>query len=121
MSKSRNLAAFQQAMLQMMTETNEKLDKICALLVSNQLLQECVSPEGKVRTAEECADIVNESYCAGMCLSDELTDHRKKFDYQKSEFFLDEDEDELQEDSDEEDEDSDDNEPPTTTHFSMKF
>ena len=113
------MLAFQQTMLDMMVQTNEKLDKICALLISNQLLQECVSPEGQPRTAEQCADIVSESFCAGMCLADELSDHRKKFDYQKSEFFIDdEEEEEVEEESYDEDDDDD---SPAQTHFSMKF
>ena len=86
-----------------------KLDKICSLLISNQLLQECVSPEGEARSAVDCAEIVMESYCAGMCLSEDLNERSKEFEYQKSEFFLDDEDDE--EDTEEDDEDED--EPPT--------
>jgi len=106
-------------MIEGLQATNEKLDKICALLISNQLLQECVSPEGQPRSAEECAEIVNDSFCAGMCLSEELNVRSKEFDYQKSEFFIesDEDEDNIEDINDDEEDD----EPPTRSTVSMKF
>ena len=107
-SRSQKFEAFQKSILEQLTITNAKLDKICALLVSNQLLQECVSPEGEARSAVECAEIVTESFCAGMCLSEDLNSRSKEFEYQKSEFFVDDDEEEEIEDSDDEDEDDDD-------------
>lgn len=88
--------------------TNAKLDKVCALLVSNQLLQECVSPEGEARSAEDCAEIVNDSFCAGMCLSEELNARSKEFEYQKSEFFVDDDEEENESKQVEENDEDDD-------------
>jgi hypothetical protein len=107
-SKSQKFEAFQKSILEQLVTTNAKLDKICSILISNQLLQECISPEGQPRSAEECAEIVTEGFCAGMCLSEDLNVHSKQFDYQRSEFFVDDDEDEaednLEEDSDEDDE-----------------
>jgi hypothetical protein len=118
-SKSQKFEDFQRSVVEQLHAVNEKLDKVCALLVSTQLLQECVSPEGQTRTAEECADIVNESYCAGMCLSEELNARSKEFEYQKSEFFIETEEDE--EYSDDIDENDDDDEPDTRRSVSMKF
>jgi len=109
-SKSQKFEVFQKSILEQLINTNVKLDKICALLVSNQLLQECVSPDGEVRTAEDCAEIVTESYSAGMCLNEELSVRSKEFDYQKSEFFID-DEDEEETDDSEEDDDDDNSSP----------
>jgi len=118
-SRSEKFENFQRLMIEGLQATNEKLDKICALLISNQLLQECVSPEGQPRSAEECAEIVNDSFCAGMCLSEELNVRSKEFDYQKSEFFIesDEDEDNIEDINDDEEDD----EPPTRSTVSMKF
>ena len=112
-SKSQKFEDFQRNVLENLAKTNEKLDKICAILISNQLLQECISPEGQARSAEQCAEIVNESFCAGMCLSEELNTRTREFDYQKSEFFV--------EDEDEFEEDEDDDEPPSRPLVSMKF
>jgi len=109
---------FQRDVLDKLTETNKLLEKVCALLVSDQLLQECVSPSGEARTAEACAEIVNESFCAGMCLSEELNDHAQTFAYQKSEFFIESDDEENEETLEDEDED-DDGESPSS--FSMAF
>lgn len=114
---------FQRDVVAQLAETNRLLEKVCALLVSDQLLQECVSPSGDARTATECAEIVNESFCAGMCLSEELNSHAQSFSYQKSEFFIDgdeeEDEDEVLDDEEEEDDDEDDG--GSTSNFSMAF
>lgn len=87
-SDSNRFNQFQSALFELLWETNKKLDKLISLTVSQQLLNECISPEGEVRTAEECADIVNESYFAGLCLNEELTERTKQFEYQKSEFFV---------------------------------
>jgi len=108
-TRAQKLERFQKNILDQLVATNAKLDKICSLLISNQLLQECVSPEGEARSAVDCAEIVMESYCAGMCLSEDLNERSKEFEYQKSEFFLDDEDDE--EDTEEDDEDED--EPPT--------
>jgi hypothetical protein len=87
-SSSDRFAEFQKQLSELLTETNSKLDKLISLTISQQLLNECISPEGEVRTAEQCAEIVNESYFAGMCLGEEIKDRTKQFEYQKSEFFL---------------------------------
>ena len=108
-SRSRKFELFQKAVVENLTKLNEKLDKLCALTVSNQLLQECVGPDGSVRSAEECGDIVVESFMAGICLNEDLNTRSKEFDYQKSEFFIngvDEDE-EDEEDGDEGDDPQD--------------
>lgn len=117
-SRSQKFEAFQKSILEQLITTNAKLDKVCALLVSNQLLQECISPDGTVRTAEECAEVVTESFCAGMCLSEELNSHSKEFDYQKSEFFVD-DEDEDNEELMQGDYEDDDDLPPQ--HPALNF
>lgn len=117
-SKSQKFEAFQKSILEQLIITNAKLDKVCSLLISNQLLQECVSPEGQPRTAVECAEIVTESFCAGMCLSEELNAHSKEFDYQRSEFFVDDDEDDSQNNYESDD---DDDEGPSQSHPSLTF
>lgn len=88
-------------LLEKLTETNRALDRIAALLVSNQLLQECVSPEGEVRSAEDCAEIVTESYGAGLCLQEQMKSTQKDFAYQVDEFYISE----SSEDDEEEEED----------------
>lgn len=118
-SRSHKFEAFQKSILDQLMISNAKLDKICALLVSNQLLQECVSPEGEARSAVDCAEIVTESFCAGMCLSEDLNSRSKEFEYQKSEFFVDSDEEEEIEEDSEEDDDDDDYSPPR--HPSLTF
>jgi len=117
-SKSQKFEVFQKSILEQLIQTNIKLDKVCALLVSNQLLQECISPEGEIRTAQDCAEIVSESFCAGMCLNEELSDRSKEFDYQKSEFFIDDDNNDELDDSEDDDEGND----STPSRFpAMKF
>jgi len=113
-SKAQKFENFQRSVLDHLVATNAKLDKICSLLVSNQLLQECVSPEGEVRSAIECAEIVTESFCAGMCLGEELNSRSKEFEYQKSEFFIDD------EEEDDSDDDNDDGYNPSQ-HPSLTF
>lgn len=105
-------------LLEKLTETNRALDRIASLLVSNQLLQECVSPEGEARTAEECATIVVDSFNAGLCLHEELISDQKDFKYQVSEFYIKDDSDTAPE-TEEEDEDDSDNEPPV--QIALKF
>lgn len=116
-SQSSKLEKFQRAVCDRLDRTNEKLDRVIALLVSAQLLEECVSPEGEIRDAQQCAEIVVESYSAGLCLTEELTSRTRDIEYQKSEFFVDDDEDE-----EEEDDDSDEDEGPDEPRlFSMAF
>jgi len=69
-------------------------------MISNQLLTECVGLDGNPRSAEECADIVTESYSAALCLHKDLENRNKQFDYQCAEFFVDEDEDSEEDDDD---------------------
>lgn len=108
LSRRQKFDKFQRDVLDQLTKTNTLLEKITALLVSEQLLQECVSPEGTARSAADCAEIITDSYCAGLCLAEELSNHNREFDYQKSEFFLDSDEDGDTEEVDEEDDDDED-------------
>lgn len=93
-------------LLEKLTETNRALDRIAALLVSTQLLTECVSPEGEVRSAEVCAEIVTDSYGAGLCLLEEMKGTQKNFAYQVDEFYIGGD------NEDEEDDEDDDDVPP---------
>jgi len=118
--RSQSLEKFQKQVIEALETNNKKLEKICALLVSNQLLLECISPEGATRTAHECAEIVTESFCAGMCLSEELSERGREFDYQKSEFFIDEEEEE-EEYGEEDDDDNDNQNPFDSRHPSMTF
>lgn len=76
--------------IQQHEKTQSLLEKIASLLISQQLLQECVDHAGQNRTAEEVASLVTESYSAGRCLLEELDQRNREFDYQKSEFFIDE-------------------------------
>lgn len=69
-------------------QTNRMLEKIAALMVSNQLLQECIDHEGKPRLPDEIAELVADSFSAGLCLLNELEQRNKDFDYQKREFFI---------------------------------
>ena len=73
-------------------ETNKKLDTIASLLISHQILQECVDHAGQAREADETAELVADSFSAGRCLLSELDQRNRDFEYQKSEFFIDEDE-----------------------------
>lgn len=107
-SRSQKFEDFQRNVLEQLVATNQKLDKLCALLVSDQLLQECIDPEGVPREAETCATIVTESFSAGLCLSQELNSHQREFAYHVSEFFIEDEEEEMEED-DEDEEDEDDN------------
>jgi hypothetical protein len=45
LSRRQKFDKFQRDVLDQLTKTNTLLEKITALLVSEQLLQECVSPE----------------------------------------------------------------------------
>jgi hypothetical protein len=115
--QSSKLEKFQRAVCDRLDRTNEKLDRVIALLVSAQLLEECVSPEGEIRDAQQCAEIVVESYSAGLCLTEELTNRTRDIEYQKSEFFVDDDEDEEEEDDDSDEDDG----PDEPRLFSMAF
>jgi hypothetical protein len=69
---------------------NARLDKIAALLISQQLLTECIDHRGTPRDAETCAEIVGESFSAGLCLLGELEQRNKNYLYQQQEFFIEE-------------------------------
>ena len=121
-SQASKLDKFQRAVCDRLDRTNEKLDKLSALLVSQQLLQECVDPEGQVRSPQDCAEVIVESYSAGLCLVEELNSRTRDIEYQKSEFFMEEDEDEDDEEYEEEDDDDDDDDDvPPPTVFAMSF
>ena len=86
-------------LIELQKEQNRQLDKITALLVGHQLLTECVDYQGNARSPEDCADITIEGFSAALCLMGELDQRNREYQYQKSEFFLnDEDEDEDDED-----------------------
>ena len=58
-------------------ETNKKLDTIASLIVSHQLLQECVDHAGQPRSEDEIAELVADSFSAGRCLLSELDQRRR--------------------------------------------
>ena len=120
-SDSPKLDPSKAALVAELTKTNIKLDKIIALLISNQLLEECISPEGEPREAHEMANIISESYSAGLCLADELENRAKQYEYQKSEFFVDHEENDDLEEVDALHEDRGDEEPPARGTLFSKF
>ena len=81
-------------LIELQKEQNRQLDKITALLVGQQLLTECVDYQGNPRSPEDCADITIEGFSAALCLMGELDQRNREYQYQKSEFFLDEDDEE---------------------------
>ena len=115
------LTPFEVQVIENLTLTNKKLEKVIALLVSNQLLEECISPDSEPREAEDMARIVSESYSAGLCLADELVNRSKQYDYQKSEFFVDSEDEEIVEEVNAHQEDSEDEEPPNRGAVFSKF
>ena len=88
-------------LIELQIEHNRQLDKITALLVGQQLLTECVDYQGNARSPEDCADITVEGFSAALCLMSELDQRNRDYQYQKSEFFINDDEDD---DDDNEDE-----------------
>jgi hypothetical protein len=86
---------------------NARLDKLAALLISQQLLTECIDHRGNTRDAETCAEIVGESFSAGLCLLNELEQRNKNYLYQQQEFFIEE----LSEDPEDETDDDDESGP----------
>jgi hypothetical protein len=81
-------------------EQSLKLDRITAILVSTQLLTECVDYDGKPRGSEECAEITLEGFSAALCLMSELDQRNREYQYQKQEFFVDDEDDDENEISD---------------------
>ena len=79
-------------LVDLQVEQSKKLDKIAALLLSNQLLTECIDHNGQARDADTAGEIVSESFSAGLCLLGELENRNKQYLYQLQEFFLDDNE-----------------------------
>ena len=88
-------------LIELQIEHNRQLDKITALLVGQQLLTECVDYQGNARSPEDCAEITVEGFSAALCLMSELDQRNRDYQYQKSEFFINDDEDEDDDDEDE--------------------
>lgn len=88
-------------LIELQIEHNRQLDKITALLVGQQLLTECVDYQGNARSPEDCAEITVEGFSAALCLMSELDQRNRDYQYQKSEFFLNDDEDDDDDDEDE--------------------
>jgi hypothetical protein len=95
-------------LIELQKEQNRQLDKITALLVGQQLLTECVDYQGNARSPEDCAEITIEGFSAALCLMGELDQRNREYQYQKSEFFL---------NDDEEDEDDEDDGPVMSSSF----
>ena len=91
---TKRLGAFLEQLVQLQIEQNSKLDKITALLVGQQLLTECVDYQGQARSPEECAEITIEGFSAALCLMSEIDQRNREYQYQKQEFFIDQEEDE---------------------------
>lgn len=91
MSKIDTLLLRQQQLLEAIKETNTKLEKLCAVVLSNVILQEGVDPTGRVRGAEECGIVVSDAFAAALCLSAEFSRDQKAFDYSLREFYVEED------------------------------
>jgi hypothetical protein len=79
-----------------------KLEKIATVLVSTQLLTECVDHQGDARTGEDCATITLDGFSAALCLMSDLDQRNRDYKFQEQEFFVDDDED--ADDNDEDDE-----------------
>lgn len=77
-------------LIELQEKQNSKLDKITALLAGTQLLTECVDYQGNARSSEDCAEIVIEGFSAALCLMGEIDQRTKEYQYQKQEFFIDE-------------------------------
>ena len=88
-------------LIELQIEHNRQLDKITALLVGQQLLTECVDYQGNARSPEDCAEITVEGFSPALRLMSELDQRNRDYQYQKSEFFINDDEDD---DDDNEDE-----------------
>ena len=108
-TKIDRIVRLQESILESLNAANIKLEKICATMISDQILQETVSPDGDVRSPEQCAEIIKESFNAGLCLSKDLDSDHKNFQYSVSEFFI-----------EDEDDDSED-EPPQPMNVSSIF
>lgn len=85
----RRLDSLLEHLIEQQAVQNAKLDRLSALLVSQQLLTECIDHHGNARDAEICAEIVGESFSAGLYLLNELDQRNKNYLYQQQEFFID--------------------------------
>lgn len=101
-SRIDQLFKLQRQQIELTTELIKRIEKLIAVQLSTQLLTECIAPDGSTRTADQVAELVTESFCGALCISNELEGHQKTFDYQVSEFFI-EDEDEEEDGDDDED------------------
>ena len=100
----RRLESLLDLLIEQQALQNAKLDKLSALLISQKLLTECIDHHGNARDAESCAEIVGESFSAGLYLLNELEQRNRNYQYQQQEFFIDD-------DKHNEDDDDDDNAP----------
>ena len=69
-------------------KTNKLLEKIAALLVAQQILQESIDHRGEPRDQETITELISESFSAGLCLLSHLEQRNKQFEYQQQEFFV---------------------------------
>jgi hypothetical protein len=79
-------------LIELQIAQNTKLDKIAGLLTSEQLLTECIDHQGNTRDGETCAQIVIEAFSAALCLNGDLDQRTREYQYQKQEFFIEDDE-----------------------------
>ena len=96
----RRLESLLDLLIEQQALQNAKLDKLSALLISQQLLTECIDHHGNALDAETCAEIVGESFSAGLYLLNELEQRTRNYQYQQQEFFIDDDNHEEDDDDD---------------------
>jgi hypothetical protein len=94
-------------LIELQKEQNIRLDKIAALIVGQQLLTECVDYQGSARAPEECADITIEGFSAALCLMSRLDQRNREYQYQKQEFFIEDNDDSDESEDGDDDEDDD--------------
>jgi hypothetical protein len=103
-AKFDQILKLQRQQIELTTELIKRIEKLIAVNLSTQLLTECIAPDGNVRDADSVAELVTESFCGALCLSNELNSHQRGFDYQVSEFFIEsEEEEEVLEEPDDDD------------------
>lgn len=86
-----------------------KLEKIATVLISTQLLTECVDHQGDARTGEDCATITLDGFSAALCLMSDLDQRNRDYKYQEQEFFVDDDDDDTDENNDDDEDDNEKN------------
>jgi DNA-binding FrmR family transcriptional regulator len=62
---SRRIEEFQRQILEQMAATNAKLDKLAAVLLSSQLLEECVSREGNYELPKSARTLLGKVFALG--------------------------------------------------------